>query len=240
MKIVIKIGSAVLENGGTIDNSVIGEIAQQIKKLKDLGMSVIVVTSGAVASCNEKSYSDSLRASIGQPQLMSLYISNFKRFGIRAGQFLYTHEDLAGGKRFYTKKVLLEAIKRGVVPIINANDSVSHEEIDALKQYSDNDILAGDIALMVEAKRVPLLIDKPGLLDHDGKVISVVNDFKEAKKFINSEKSGRSGGMASKIAVAERLAKAGIETRLLPGKQKNILIESLEGKNIGTIFKVKA
>lgn len=237
-KIVIKIGSAVLEYKGGINQGIICDVAHQIKVLQDLGYSVVIVTSGAVASCDNKSYSDSLRAAIGQPKLMSLYVYYLDEFNIKTGQFLYTHEDLAGERKIYTKKVLLEALKNGIVPIINANDSVSHDELDALMEYSDNDILAKDIALMIGAKKVLLLMDKPGLLDGEGRVVSRVGDFKEAKKLVSGERSGRSGGMMSKIAIAERLAEAGIETMLLPGKQKNAIVEFLKTGKIGTIFKV--
>lgn len=238
-KIVIKIGSAVLEHNGGINQGIICDIAHQIKVVKDLGYSVIIVTSGAVVSCDNKNYSDSLRAAIGQPQLMSRYVYYLEEFDIQAGQFLYTHEDLAGERKIYTKKVLLEALKNGIVPIINANDSVSHEELNALMEYSDNDILARDIALMIGAKKIFLLIDKPGLLDFEGRVVSRVSDFKEAKRFVSGERSGRSGGMLSKITIAECLAEAEIETILLPGRQKNVIVEFLKSGRIGTIFKAK-
>lgn len=247
MRIVIKIGSAVFIDSKDmkIDKEVFLDIVGQIKKLKKQGHSVVVVTSGAVASCGNKKYSRALNSAIGQPRLMSFYGNILKNYDIEVCQLLFIHEDLEGERCRYVQKLLFECIENGIVPIINANDAVSSEELDALKQYADNDILAERVASLISADVVFILTDQKGLIDFEsGKVVQEVEDwegFDAAKLLVKKCKSsiGR-GGMASKVKVAENLCMAhSIEVRLLPGRQENAIIDSLSGKKIGTIFKAK-
>ena len=237
MKIVIKLGSAVLvrEKDGSIDRRTILSVVEQVSELMRRGHAVALVSSGAVASCPTTLYSKSLRAAIGQPKLMQLYGDYFSIFEYEICQLLYTHEDLGGGRSTYTKKVLTEAMERGVVLVINANDSVNSVELDALKEYADNDTLAARVATMIAADRVYLLIGEKGLMDYNtGEIIRTVSDSKKAAKLVRGKSSVGSGGMKSKLAVADVLCKKGIGVWLLPGKERNAIINSFEGKEVGT------
>ena len=96
MKIVIKIGSSVLagsNNNSPINKRVLCNIVSQVAELQKAGHAVIIVTSGAVASCRRK-YSKSLRAAVGQPRLMKLYSDVFESHNIELCQLLFTHADL--------------------------------------------------------------------------------------------------------------------------------------------------
>lgn len=250
MRIVVKIGSAVLIRPKELkmDIEILLNITEQIKKLKDTGHEVLMVTSGAVASCDNKKYSQALRAAIGQPRLMSFYTGSFSGYGIESCQLLFIHDDLTGSRRKYTKELLLEAINNKVVPIINANDGVTSEELDALKQYADNDVLTEEVASLISADLVFILTDQKGLIDFSsGEVIGEVKGwegFDGAKLLVqNKDKfSGQpgKGGMISKIRVAETLCMAyEIEVRVIPGRQENAILDSLAGKKIGTIFRAK-
>ena len=244
MKIVIKLGSAVLvrEKDQSIDRKTMLSVVRQVDELMRRGHAVVLVSSGAVASCPNTLYSKSLRAAIGQPKLMHLYEDYFGIFDRETCQLLYTHEDLGGGRSAYTKKIVNEALERGVVPVINANDSVNSVELDALKEYADNDTLAARVAMMIGADRVYLLIGEKGLMDYDtGEIIRTVDDSKKATKLVRGKSAVGSGGMKSKLAVADTLCKKGIGVWLLPGKEGNAIIDSLEGKVIGTecVAKIK-
>ncbi len=226
--------------GSKINKRVLLNIVSQINELREMGHSVIVVTSGAVASCQNKRYSKSLRASIGQPKLINIYSIFFNIFNIEICQLLYTREDLKGARSGYTKKLLLEIIKNNIVPVINANDSVSGEELDALKEYADNDVLASRVALMIRADIVFILIQEDGLIDFsNGRIINKATDFNRAMRLAKSRSSLGSGGMRSKIRVAKFLNKNNIEVRLLPGYKKDAILNSLKGENIGTILRIK-
>lgn len=243
MKIVIKLGSAVLvqERSGEIDKQTMLAIVGQISELMRRGHAVVLVSSGAVASCRASLFSKSLRAAIGQPKLMQLYRDYFCIFGYEPCQLLYTHEDLGGGRSAYTKKVLLEAMENGIIPVINANDSVNSQELDALKEYADNDMLAARVAMMIGADRVCILICEKGLVNYDtGEIIRTVEDIKKVKKLVRGKSAVGSGGMQSKLEVANILCKKGIETCLIPGKEQNAIIDALEeSKEIGTKFITK-
>lgn len=249
MRIVVKIGSAVLirPKESKMDIEILLNITEQIKKLKDADHEVIIVTSGAVASCDNKKYSQALRAAIGQPRLMSFYTRSFSGYDIESCQLLFIHDDLTGPRRKYTKELLLEAINNKVIPIINANDSVTSEELDALKQYADNDVLTEEVASLISADIVFILTDQKGLIDFSsGEVIGEVKGwrgFDNAKLLVqNRDKHGQpgKGGMISKVRVAETLCMAyKIEVRVIPGRQENAILDSLAGKKIGTIFRAK-
>jgi glutamate 5-kinase len=239
MKIVVKIGSSVLTGSNSsspISKEVLFGIASQAARLLKMGHEIVIVTSGAVASCR-KNFSKSLRAAMGQPRLMKLYCDAFEAHGLETCQFLFTHADLKGEKSKYTKRLVLEALKGKIIPVINANDSVTSEELDALREYADNDVLASRMATMIGADFLFILIKEPGLMDFKRKkVILEISDFKEALKLARGKSRIGTGGMESKIRVAKFLKSKNIETRLLPGRVKNSLIRSAEGEDIGTRF----
>lgn len=239
MKIVIKIGSSVLTGSNSnfpVNKKVLYNIASQTAELTKTGHLVIIVTSGAVASCR-KNYSKNLRAAIGQPRLMKLYSDAFNTQGLEVCQLLFTYEDLKGGKSKYTGRLIAEALKKKVIPVINANDSVSNEELDTLQEYADNDVLASHIATMLKADLLIILIKEAGLMDFkNNRVVHNVSSFSKALKLVEGRSKSGTGGMASKIKAAKFLKGKGIETRLIPGRAKNSLIRSIRGEIIGTRF----
>jgi glutamate 5-kinase len=239
MKIVVKIGSSVLTGSNSdspINKKVLFGIVSQAAELRKSGHAVIIVTSGAVASCR-KNFSKSLRAAVGQPRLMKLYCDAFEAHGFEACQLLLTHADLQRKRKKYTLRLITEAMYKKVIPVINANDSVTSEELDALREYTDNDVLASRIAVMAKADMLFLLIREPGLIDFKSKaVVRSVSDFPKALKLVCGKSQSGTGGMASKIKVAKFLRGKGIETRLIPGRTKNSLLRSMNGELIGTMF----
>lgn len=239
MRIIIKIGSAVLVSGksGRINKKGLSNIISQVKELVKSGHEVVIVTSGAVASCPVKIYPKNLRAAIGQPKLMALYSKNFERFSVEICQLLYTHHDLDGNRKKYTRDLISSALKNKIVPIINANDAVSSEELDALKKYADNDVLAAKVAVMAGADIVFLLLKEDGLIDFKAKkVVDFAGDFRRSLKLARNKSSLGNGGMASKIKMAKYLKNRGIETRLVSGLRRNSIIKSLNNEKIGTRF----
>ena len=239
MKIVVKVGSAVLTGSNSnflVNKKVLHNIVSQVAELQKAGHAVIIVTSGAVASC-PRNYSKSLRAAVGQPRLIKLYSDNFNLHNIESCQLLFTYADLKGERKQYTSRLILEALNKKVVPIINANDGVNSEELDALGKYADNDILASQIALMIKAELLFILLKEPGLVDFKNKkVVNVVSSFDEATKLILGKSKSGTGGMMSKIKVAKFLKGKGIETRLIPGRIKNSIVRSIRNEVIGTKF----
>ena len=121
--------------------------------------------------------------------------------------------------------------------MINANDGANSEELDALKEYADNDVLASHIAVTISADLLIILIKEAGLMDFkEKKIVRIVSDFEKAMKLVKGKNKAGTGGMASKIKVAKFLKGKGIETRFIPGRAKNSILRSIKGDNIGTKF----
>lgn len=245
-KIVIKTGTSVLANkDGSIDKSIIEAIASQVSELLDNGIKVILVSSGAICAGREilKSTSASLSdlqamASVGQSELMRLYSEAFKKRNYLVGQILLTQEDFDDRRRYLNIKYTIDAlISKGVIPIVNENDTVSTEEI----KCGDNDRLSSLVADLAVADALVILTDVDGLYDKNEKVITFVEDISEDIKKLVGKKclAFTKGGMTTKIEAAERATSSGIDCFVVNGKVDNIVLKTLEQKGTYTYFKAK-
>ena len=97
-------------------------------------------------------------------QLVHAYQEALGRDNIAAAQILLTPEDTENRRRFLNARGTLgRLLERGVVPIINENDTVATEEI----RYGDNDRLAARVAQLVMADALILLSDVDGFYTAD-------------------------------------------------------------------------
>tara|TARA_Y100000994_G_scaffold183762_1_gene152551 strand:- start:110 stop:1231 length:1122 start_codon:yes stop_codon:yes gene_type:complete len=246
-RVIIKIGSKALAREDKISYDRIKSLANDIHLLRKSGIECLVVSSGAILAGNE--YFDFnlkrlniLRkqavSSLGQVKLMSYYIKAFSRKGTNVSQLLLTNDIFDDRKRFLnTRAMILELLKMKIIPIINENDTVSVDEI----MFGDNDILASKVAAMMDADLLVLLTDTDGLYDNNPKtnikatLISNLDEKSFDKEFINDTQSEISfGGMSSKINAALDVSKFGIPTIIANGKNKNVLRDIFNMKNIGT------
>ncbi len=98
-------------------------------------------------------------AAVGQTSLMYAYERAFERRGRKVGQLLLTHDDFESRERYNNARNTVEALlARGIVPIINENDTVATEEI----RLGDNDHLAALVTQMIGADLLILLTDSDG------------------------------------------------------------------------------
>ncbi len=145
-RIVVKIGSSSLTNSnGSIDEAKIKEHTEAISLLKENGHEVILITSGAVAAgFSALGYPSrpvtikgkQAAAAVGQTLLMQQYMDHLKRYGLTPAQILLTRNDFSKRERYRNAyATVMELLERGVVPIINENDSTSVEEL----TFGDND-----------------------------------------------------------------------------------------------------
>src|SRR5207302_1882985 len=82
-----------------------------------------------------------------------LYDDELEERGLLCAQVLLTHADIANrGRYLNARRALAELLARGVVPVINENDTVSVEEI----KFGDNDALAAMVVDLIEAE--PLVL----------------------------------------------------------------------------------
>jgi len=257
--IVVKVGTTCLtERDGSLNLLEMRRIVDQIAEATKRGFKIILVTSGAVASGTaELGARPNLRdivfkqacAATGQSILMSYYRELFKHHGIKVAQILLTKEDLSNRVSYiHTCNVLDLLLQMGVVPIINENDVTSIDElIPVTKRYrvnfSDNDILSVLIANAAQADLVLILSHVGGLYTTDpedpkARLIPVVERVTPELKLLAEGKSrlGR-GGMKTKLEAAEIATQSGIPLIIASSRRKNVIIDSLEGKPVGSLFK---
>ena len=127
-----------------------------------------------------------------------------------------------------------------MVPIINENDTVAVEEI----RFGDNDTLAGQVAHLVDADLLVILSDVDGLFTEDPRknasatlipLISDINEDIERRAGLSSTLEG-TGGMATKVRAAKKVAEYGVSTLILNGTVPDLLPSVLAGKPGGSLF----
>ena len=151
-RITIKIGSNVMTTKeGGVDLLRIEALAGQIAELRNRGVEVILVSSGAVAfgknelKLNKKLDSVSSRqlfSAIGQVKLMNTYYDLFKKMNITCGQVLTSKENFGSRKHYLNQKHCMDVmLENNILPIVNENDTVATEEI----EIGDNDTLSASL-----------------------------------------------------------------------------------------------
>ena len=149
------------------------------------------------------------------------------------------------GQEYENQKSCIEVmLRRGVLPIVNENDTVSITEL----MFTDNDELSGLVAGMTGAEALVILTNVDGLYegspdDPSSKVIARVLPGEEVEGYLSTAKSrsGR-GGMASKCLVARHLAEQGIRVVIANGRREGILTDMLSrpSETIHTEFEPSA
>jgi len=250
-KIVVKIGTNLLadkEQGINLEQ--IQDIAKNIASLQRLGKQIVLVSSGAigagVAALKMKERPKTIpekqaTAAIGQPLLMEAYENAFRLQECTIAQILLTKDDFINRARYLNaKNTFLVLMEKGVVPIINENDTVAVEEI----KLGDNDNLSALVANLIEADLLIILSDIDGLFSDDptknpkAELIPIVDKITpQIEKLAKSSKTELStGGMITKIQAAKRCVSAGIAMIIANGKNPNLLEEIFSGDFRGTLF----
>ena len=182
-------------------------------------------------------------AAVGQSRLMSFYQSEFSRFNHTVAQILATRDVFSNKIRreniFNTMHTLLSM---GIIPIINANDSVSIEQLD----FDENDTLSALSAEVCGADLLVILTDVDGLYDRnpsepDAKLIPVVHKVTDEMIAAAGEKGSElaSGGMITKIEAAVIAGEAGIPTVIIKGDEPEYLYDLFDNKAVCTLFDLK-
>ena len=250
-RVVVKVGTYLLTGVNTpLNPETIGKIVAQIAELKRRGKEVVLVTSGAIgAGVLELKLKERPRdlpglqaaAAVGQTNLMHIYRDFFHKEGFAVGQILLSREDLHHRCRHLNvRNTLSRLLRDGVVPVINENDTVSVEEI----KFGDNDFLSALVCNLLQADLLAMLTDVEGLLcpaaDRGGgfRAISCVEKITpemEKLVFEDSKELSR-GGMRSKLEAARIVTRAGGMVVIASGRRENVLVEIVEGKEVGTLF----
>lgn len=248
MTLVIKIGSCVLVDEQQIINQmVISHLAAQIASLREFHQ-IVIVSSGAIAagkSILKKSdavlANRQILASIGQIELLNLYAREFSRHNLDVAQGLVTRQDFDRRAKYLNMRNFFENLlkENSVIPIINENDVLSPRQ----PTFSDNDELAGLIALMINADQLILLTNVDGLYtgdpaDPESTLLKMIPCGKSVPKhYLDSAKSSLGlGGIQNKVHIAQNTTQVGIGVHIANGRTPRILEKILNLESPGTYF----
>ncbi len=248
-RIVVKIGSSSLTNEqGQIDEEKLTDHVRALAALKKANHEVILVSSGAVASgfarLGYASRPETLKgkqaaAAVGQSLLIQSYIDKFNEFDIMPAQILLTRGDFADRERYRNAfATFSELLDRGILPIINENDTVVIDEL----TFGDNDMLSALVSGFIHADQLIILTDVNGFYDKNPKLHADAKkiDYLETitkEMILSTESSGSSvgtGGMKSKLVAAKRALSLGVPVFIGVGTGDDKLLNILKGKGDGT------
>ena len=248
-RIVIKIGSRVITSSkNELDLSLIDALVKDIEHLYKKKHQILIVSSGAIVAGLKNLKlgsrptdipSKQAASAVGQVELMHSYSTAFKKYRIPVAQILLTREDLHNRYRYLNaRNTMLRLLEKGVVPVINENDTVAVEEI----KFGDNDTLSVLVALMMDADLLTILTDIDGLYtdipSKNKKAEFIPHVAKITPTIVKMAKctGTGTGGMETKIRAANSLTESGIPVVIANGREKQILKKIIEGENIGTFF----
>lgn len=249
-RIVVKIGSNVLTGAdGRVNEKIVGDLARQVAGLCRGGREIILVTSGAISTGMVRMGLDrrpnalpqlQAAAAVGQSHLMNLYAKQFGAEGLEVAQILLTADDLKVRQRHLNaRNTIIALLEKGIVPVINENDTVSTEEI----KFGDNDALSALVSNLVKADLLIILTDIAGLMTRDpkmggGELIGEVRCMSpEIEALASGAGSARgTGGMASKLKAVKMVTSSGEAAIIADGRERNILDRLFAGEELGTLF----
>lgn len=253
-RIVVKVGTSTLTHKtGQINIRLMEQLVKVLSDIKNSGLQVVLVTSGAIGvgvgklGLPEKPAdmpSKQAVAAVGQCELMYLYDKYFSEYNHTVGQVLLTRYTVDGGEAQENAKNTFAALLRlGAIPVVNENDTVATDEI----RVGDNDTLSAMVAVMVDADALVILSDIDGLYTADptthpaATLVPLVHRIDDAllQTAGGAGSSRGTGGMATKLSAAILANKAGIDMYIINGKDPSRLYDLLAGKPTGTRFAAK-
>ncbi|PKL35680.1 MAG: glutamate 5-kinase [Spirochaetae bacterium HGW-Spirochaetae-1] len=245
-RIVVKIGTSSLTEGGKISGDKISRFVSDIAAVKKQGYQVIIVSSGAITAgagqINKKRETLSIpekqaMAAVGQVILINEYRKHFIKKGYNVGQILLTEDDVKHRRRFLNARHTMEALlELDVIPIVNENDTVVVKEI----KFGDNDTLSAHVASLIDADLLVLLSDVDGFFWDlaDAKPVEEIRKITPEilERAGGSGSADGTGGMMTKIRAAEMIIHFGEKMIIANGCEEKAVQRIMKGENIGTIF----
>ncbi len=242
-RIVIKVGSSLLASSDhlTPRYAFMHGLLKDVAELQKGGYEVVLTSSGSVvlglnsinASLGEASVQDKqAAAACGQPILMHAYRQVALECGFDIAQVLVTLDDLEDRKRFLnTKNTIHRLVERGVMPIVNENDTVTVEEL----RVGDNDRLAAKVAQMIQADYLFILTCVDGVYDRDpaepgAVLVETINDVSDYMKATRGTSAMGSGGMFTKLQAANMAQNAGCTTLIARGEMESPISALIRGE----------
>jgi glutamate 5-kinase len=251
MTVIAKLGSSIVAGeGGALRSDVLDRVCGQVAELHAGGENVLLVTSGAIPRGmrvmelrRRPSAIDELQAAsaVGQGSLFRAYEQRLANLEIRAAQVLLTASDLQLRTHYLNARHTLgRLLAWRVVPVVNENDTTATDEI----TFGDNDFLAAQLAIMLEARLLVLLTNQAGLYTKDPRRhddAELVTDVREESQLAGYQIGEHTspfglGGMRSKVAAAGMAGASGIAAVICDGTADGTLIAAARGEPAGTRF----
>ncbi|MCR5425667.1 MAG: glutamate 5-kinase [Lachnospiraceae bacterium] len=257
-RIVVKIGSSSLQHKetGGMDYARMELLVRELCDLKNRGMDVILVSSGAIAAGRNAVHLKPHRsgcvamtmaekqacAAIGQARLMMTYQKLFGEYNQTTAQILMTKNTIVDTmNRTNATNTFTELMDMGAIPVVNENDTIATYEI----EIGDNDTLSAIVAAMVNADLLVLLSDIDGLYSDDPRTnpdavfIHQVDELTEEYMDMGKASTGSNvgtGGMNTKMIAAQIATRSGADMVICNSNDLTNLHRIVEGEEIGTIF----
>jgi glutamate 5-kinase len=252
---VVKLGSSIVaEENGELRLSLVARVCEEIAALHRRGVDVVVVTSGAIARGMQLLGMDARPATVqdlqaasavGQGRLYRTYDELLRDRGIQTAQVLLTFFDMSARAHYLNaRNTLSKLLEWRIVPVINENDTTTTNEV----SFGDNDFLAAQVSVLVNADLLVLLTDADGLYTADPRTSSEAELVREVTdpeslaglQIGHSPSPLGSGGMRSKVVAAEMASAAGIPTVIGSGLVDGVLARAWAGEPAGTRFAPQA
>ena len=175
---------------------------------------------------------------------MHIYQNFLGEYGQSVAQILLTKDDFKEGERkTNTNNTLETLLSFGVVPVINANDTISTFEI----EFSDNDRLSASVASLLKADLLIILTDIDALYTANPKThpeakrIPYVEKVTDEILGMGGEKGSEFsvGGMETKLLAARECYDNGVMMAILDGSNPSFIGDLISGEDIGTVFDCK-
>lgn len=253
--LVVKLGSSIVaDDAGEVRRDVLDALCAEVAARREAGDEVVIVTSGAIAHgmrlmglpMRPTAMQELQGASaVGQGKLYHVYDEMLAARGLPSAQVLLTFFDMSARTHYLNARHTLQTLLGWrVVPVINENDTTTTDEI----SFGDNDFLAAQVAILLNADLLVLLTDAGGLYSADprshpdARLIEEVTDVEELDDYeigLSTSPLG-SGGMRSKVVAAEMATAAGIEVTITSGIDRAAMAGGLAGERSGTRFHAQA
>jgi glutamate 5-kinase len=252
---VVKVGTQVLIDPDNREFATerLNQIACDIAALAAQGVTVLVVTSGAVGlgrqaignAVGQSLIAKQACATIGQPLLMARWSESLRSHGLTSAQLLVTALDFERRHSYLNlENTLKQLMMLGVIPIINENDATAVDELtgDSEASFGDNDRLSALIAARIGACALVILTSTDGVFTDNpdtnpkAQLIGHIRSLRELDQIVTRgcSKSGR-GGMAAKLLAVRTACLCGTHVFIGSGSSAQPVIR-LFTSDVGTVI----
>lgn len=259
--LVVKVGTSTLvetaETGQeSLDSESFARIGKQLLELQQDGMSLVVVSSGAITAGmvatgmrerpNKSAEMPGLQrlASIGWRHVLNAWSDALPDNVI--GELLLTKQELElPTERDEVVRTTYELVRHGNIPVANENDAITHAEI----AFGDNDTLAAIFAAKLRQSKLfgnkvslILLSDVHGVYEDPTDASTCIPKIEDVTNYRalaqDTDNSNGTGGMITKFDAATIATENGVEMYIANGRSENAIRNALAGV-AGTHFIAK-